>query len=188
VINFWKLSYEAVKKQRDQLKQETEKLCERNKELEKRCNQKVRRYLRGGLQQRRIVDLESKYNAMKTQRDSLIDDIAVIRANNERLERENEKLRNESIKNYKLWEESEEQERYFVKEFNKYHNLYTTLTNHIRDIRSDMMKLYENYEEQKSINKDVGIHKILEGSQISLSIMLDELGRIYELERADDER
>lgn len=84
MINFWKLSYEAVKKQRDQLKQETEKLCERNKELEKRCNQKVRRYLRGGLQQRRIVDLESKYNAMKTQRDTLIDDLAVVRANSER--------------------------------------------------------------------------------------------------------
>ncbi|WP_217983369.1 hypothetical protein [Staphylococcus nepalensis] len=34
--------------------------------------------------------MEGKYNAMKTQRDTLIDDIAVLRANNERLERENE--------------------------------------------------------------------------------------------------
>ncbi|MEQ7790736.1 hypothetical protein [Staphylococcus nepalensis] len=46
MINFWKMAYEAVKKQRDDY---------------------------------------------KAQRDTLIDDIAVLRANNERLERENEK-------------------------------------------------------------------------------------------------
>lgn len=79
-----------------------------------------------------IAHLKRERDDYKTQRDTLIDDIAVLRANNKRLERENEKLRNESIKNYKLWEESEEQERYFVKEFNKYYNLYTALTNHIR--------------------------------------------------------
>lgn len=145
------MAYEAVKKQRDQLKQETEKLCERNKELEKRCNQKVRRYLRGGLQQRRIVDLESKYNAMKTQRDSLIDDIAVIRANNERLERENEKLRKA---NSDGWKEKD-------KVINNLHYLYTTLTNHIRDMKFASPYSY-NY-----------IHLV---------------NFIKELERADDER
>lgn len=68
------------------------------------------------------------YKEVKEQRDQ-------YKKECERLERENEKLRNESIKNYKLWEESEEQERYFVKEFNKYYNLYTSLTNHIRDMK-----------------------------------------------------
>ncbi|WP_336877608.1 hypothetical protein [Staphylococcus nepalensis] len=77
----------------------------------------------------------NELNQYKQAYQHCVDDLIVLRANNERLERENEKLRNESIKNYKLWEESEEQERYFVKEFNKYYNLYTTLTDHIRDMR-----------------------------------------------------
>ncbi|AWI44820.1 hypothetical protein BJG88_08745 [Staphylococcus nepalensis] len=105
--------------------------------------------------------LTFKYNKIKSERDTLIDDIAVLKVNISRLERENEKLRNESIKNYKLWEESEEQERYFVKEFNKYHNLYTTLTNHIRDMKFASPYSY-NY-----------IHLV---------------NFIKELERADDER
>ena len=51
--------------------------------------------------------MEGKYRDMKTQRDTLIDDIAVLRANNERLERENEqyiKLLKEfnNLINYKL--------------------------------------------------------------------------------------
>lgn len=82
--------YKAIK-QRDQYKAENEKLRERNKKLEKRCNQKVRRYLRGGLQQMKIEDLESKYDGMKTERNSLIDDLSWYKAKVSRLERENEK-------------------------------------------------------------------------------------------------
>lgn len=82
---------EAVKHIR-KLEQENEKLRERNKELEKRCNQKLRRYLRGGLQQRRIVDLESKYNDMKAERDTLIDDLPWYKAKVSRLEENNDRL------------------------------------------------------------------------------------------------
>ncbi|MFC1256506.1 MULTISPECIES: hypothetical protein [Staphylococcus] len=42
-------------------------------------------------QQQFISDLTKERDDYKTQRDTLIDDIAVLRANNERLERENEK-------------------------------------------------------------------------------------------------
>ncbi|MDK9870281.1 hypothetical protein, partial [Staphylococcus equorum] len=70
------MSYRQAVKHIRKLEQENEKLRERNKKLEKRCNQKLRRYLRGGLQQRRIVDLESKYNDMKAERDTLIDDLS----------------------------------------------------------------------------------------------------------------
>jgi len=38
-----------------------------------------------------LKNVEHQRNQFKTQRDTLIDDIAVLRANNERLERENEK-------------------------------------------------------------------------------------------------
>ena len=86
--------YWDMKKQRDQYKSENEKLRERNKKLEKRFNQKVRRNVRGGLQQMKIEDLESKCDGMKTeneqlkaQRDTLTDDIAVLKAKVSRLER-----------------------------------------------------------------------------------------------------
>ncbi|MCY1039631.1 hypothetical protein OWI77_12555 [Staphylococcus nepalensis] len=93
MINFWKMTYEAVKKQRDQYKAE---------------------------------------------RDTLIDDIAVLRANNERLERENKDLKHknkalriQSNTYFDEWQESEKQRNEFV----SYVNLYTTLTNHIRDMK-----------------------------------------------------
>ena len=57
--------YWDMEKQRDQYKSENEKLRERNKKLEKRCNQKVRRNVRGGLQQMKIEDLESKNEQLK---------------------------------------------------------------------------------------------------------------------------
>ncbi|MEY8603558.1 hypothetical protein AALK46_07510 [Staphylococcus nepalensis] len=69
--------------------------------------------------------MEGKYRDMKTQRDTLIDDIAVLRANDERLERENEKLRKA---NSDGWKEKD-------KVINNLHYLYTTLTNHIRDMK-----------------------------------------------------
>ncbi|MBO1214105.1 hypothetical protein J3T78_02445 [Staphylococcus nepalensis] len=58
-------------------------------------------------QQQFISDLIKQRDDYKTQRDTLIDDIAVLRANNERLERENEnyiKLLKEfnNLINYKL--------------------------------------------------------------------------------------
>lgn len=81
--------YWDIEKQRDQFKAENEKLRERNKKLEKRCNQKVKRYLRGGLQQMKIEELESKYDGMKTERDTLIDDLSWYKAKVSRLEREN---------------------------------------------------------------------------------------------------
>lgn len=84
------MTYRQAVKHIRKLEQENEKLRERNKELEKRCNQKLRRYLRGGLQQRRIVDLESKYNDMKAERDTLIDDLPWYKAKVSRLEREKE--------------------------------------------------------------------------------------------------
>ena len=102
--------YWDMKKQCDQYKSENEKLRERNKKLEKRFNQKVRRNVRGGLQQMKIEDLESKCDGMKTeneqlkaQRDTLTDDIAVLKAKVSRLERENRKLRVKSDSFFESW-------------------------------------------------------------------------------------
>lgn len=181
-------------------------------------------------QQQFISDLIKQRDDCKTQRDSLIDDIAVLRANNERLERELEiinkhenglvstiKLKDELLKESgeKIAELERENEKLKTTnenlnnrvcnlnltaqiehddlmscdgEVRYWKDKYTTLTDHIRDMRSDMLKTYENYEVQKHINKDEGIHKILEGAQISLAVVLDELSKIDELERADDER
>ena len=87
---------EALEYTRDEVKKfkaENEKLRERNKKLEKRCNQKVRRNVRGGLQQMKIEDLESKCDGMKTEneqykaeRDTLIDDLSWYKAKVSRLE------------------------------------------------------------------------------------------------------
>ncbi|MDN6414822.1 hypothetical protein OXR01_13075 [Staphylococcus gallinarum] len=41
-----------------------------------------------------LYETRIENNKIKAERDTLIDDIAVLRANNKRLERENEKLRN----------------------------------------------------------------------------------------------
>ena len=97
VLNAQQQFVNKLIKQRDQYKAENEKLRERNKKLEKRNNQKVRRYLRGGLQQMRIEDLESKCDGMKTEneqykaeRDTLIDDLSWYKAKVSRLERQND--------------------------------------------------------------------------------------------------
>ena len=89
VLNAQQQFVNKLIKQRDQYKEENEKLRERNKKLEKRNNQKVRRYLRGGLQQMRIEDLENKYNGMIAERNNLIDDLSWYKAKVSRLEREN---------------------------------------------------------------------------------------------------
>lgn len=91
VLNAQQQFVNKLIKQRDQYKAENEKLRERNKKLEKRNNQKVRRYLRGGLQQMRIEDLENKYNGMIAERNNLIDDLSWYKAKVSRLERENER-------------------------------------------------------------------------------------------------
>lgn len=95
VLNAQQQFVNKLIKQRDQYKAENEKLRERNKKLEKRCNQKVRRNVRGGLQQMKIEDLESKCDGMKTEneqykaeRDTLIDDLSWYKAKVSRLERE----------------------------------------------------------------------------------------------------
>ena len=72
-----------------------------------------------------IAHLKRERDDYKTQRDTLIDDIAVLRANNERLERENKKLRKA---NSDGWKEKD-------RVINNLHYLYTTLTNHIRDMK-----------------------------------------------------
>ncbi|MDW3905606.1 hypothetical protein QI326_10695 [Staphylococcus saprophyticus] len=71
----------------------------------------------------------------KVERDTLIDDIAVLKANNSRLERENRDLKHEnkalriqSNTYFDEWQESEKQRNEFI----SYVNLYTTLTDHIR--------------------------------------------------------
>ena len=97
VLNAQQQFVNKLIKQRDQYKAENEKLRERNKKLEKRCNQKVRRNVRGGLQQMKIEDLESKCDGMKTEneqykaeRDTLIDDLSWYKAKVSRLERQND--------------------------------------------------------------------------------------------------
>lgn len=144
-----------VLRQRDQYKSENEKLRERNKELEKRCNQKLRRYLRGGLQQRRIVDLESKYNDMKAERDTLIDDLKVLREKNERLEREKkrEQAFTEQFKHdlqYTEWEivpafqRQNEQQAALLKDFSKFINyklIISPASDTYKHYRSELDKL-----------------------------------------------
>ncbi|MBU7218827.1 hypothetical protein BUZ08_00220 [Staphylococcus gallinarum] len=82
----------------------------------------------------------------KAERDTLIDDIAVLRANNKRLERENERLfysLNEMTEHDKgmckladrLRKENKAlrlQSNTYFDEWQTVKNLYTTLTNHIR--------------------------------------------------------
>lgn len=72
---------------------------------------------------------------MKSERDTLIDDLAVLKANISRLERENRDLKHEnkalrlqSNTYFDEWQESEKQRNEFI----SYINLYTTLTDHIR--------------------------------------------------------
>ncbi|MBU0437776.1 hypothetical protein [Staphylococcus succinus] len=108
-------------------------------------------------QQRKIVYLENKYNDMKTERDTLIDDLKVLREKNEKL-RKLKDIKEKALKgatyiieNQKATIKRLEQENAQLKEKNerlqkahsdgwkekdkvikKLHYLYTTLTDHIR--------------------------------------------------------
>lgn len=69
--------------------------------------------------------LTFKYNKMKAERDTLIDDIAVLKANISRLERENEKQQELLEKfsgfiNFKLWvSPASDTYKYYRSELNK---------------------------------------------------------------------
>ena len=113
-------------------------------------------------------DMEKQRDQYKSERDTLIDDLAVLKANISRLERENEKLKrenrrkhysaNENNKYYKeLWKRTEE----YRKEVAEITEKYTILTNHIR------LKAENNP---------------------GVSRYLDLVNYIDRLERADDER
>jgi chromosome segregation ATPase len=119
---------EKLQENNEQLVENNDKLNEifsyqenKKKELRKereKLNDKLNQAYEDGYQ------MEGKYRDMKTQRDTLIDDIAVIRANNERLERENEQ-KTKVISLYK-------------KAYEKTHKgwfRYRELTNHIRDMK-----------------------------------------------------
>lgn len=45
-------------------------------------------------------------------------------------------------------------------------------------IKAEMLESYTNYEGQKRINKNIGFHKILEGAQISLAPVLEEMDEL----------
>ncbi|RXS10125.1 hypothetical protein EUA50_06550 [Staphylococcus saprophyticus] len=82
-----------------------------------------------------LKTVEHQRDQYKTERDTLIDDIAVLKANISRLERENRDLKHEnkalriqSNTYFDEWQEAEKQRS----EFNLYVNLYATLTDHIR--------------------------------------------------------
>lgn len=45
-------------------------------------------------------------------------------------------------------------------------------------IKAEMLESYANYEGQKCINKNMGFHKILEGAQISLAPVLEEMDKL----------
>lgn len=103
----WKKATKEVAKERDTLIDDIKKLRERNKQLEENDDQlneifnyqenkkkelrKEREKLKDRLNQAYEdgYKMEGKYRDMKTQRDTLIDDIAVLKANISRLERQN---------------------------------------------------------------------------------------------------
>ncbi|WP_145232953.1 hypothetical protein [Staphylococcus arlettae] len=45
-------------------------------------------------------------------------------------------------------------------------------------IKAEMLESYANYEGQKRINKNMGFHKILEGAQISLAPVLEDMDKL----------
>ena len=47
-----------------------------------------------------------------------------------------------------------------------------------KTLKEEMLESYVNYERQKRINKNVGFHKILEGAQISLAPVLEEMDEL----------
>lgn len=69
-----------------------------------------------------LKNVEHQRDQYKAERDTLIDDLSVLKANISRLERENEKLRKV---NSNGWKQKD-------KVINNLHYLYSTLTNHIR--------------------------------------------------------
>lgn len=76
--------------------------------------------------------VEDKLHDMTKQRNSLIEDIAVLKANISRLERENENLTNR-VRKLNLTAQTEHDELMSSDgEVKHWKNLYTTLTNHIR--------------------------------------------------------
>lgn len=93
-----------------------------------------------------IQTLTKQRNQYKAERDTLIDDIAVLRANNKRLERENDNYHMWSIEaddKIKMLERENEQKTEIISLLNKeserhkdwefeWHKKYNTLTNHIR--------------------------------------------------------
>ncbi|WP_373442546.1 hypothetical protein [Staphylococcus equorum] len=121
---------EAVKHIR-KLEQENEKLRERNKKLEKRCNQKVRRNVRGGLQQMKIEDLESKYNDMKAERDTLIDDLPWYKAKVGRLEDGIKTLERKNVDARTLNWELKGYADMYKEDSDKYKSLLSEISQHI---------------------------------------------------------
>lgn len=83
---------------------------------------------------------KTKFNDMKAERDTLIEDIAVLKANISRLEHENKALRLQSNTYFDEWQQSEKQRNEFI----SYVNLYTTLTNHIR-LKAEMNPTVSRY-------------------------------------------
>lgn len=89
-----------------------------------------------------LLELKKEVDQYKAERDTLIDDISVLRANNERLERENEKLKatnenlNNRVRNLNLNGQIQHDELMSSEgEVRYWKNKYTTLTNHIRDMK-----------------------------------------------------
>lgn len=109
-----------------------------------------------------------KIMQFKTERDTLIDDIAVLRANDKRLERENERLKERNyqllkindrlyLDNYKLQHESKRLTRLT-------HKLTThrTMWDNLKDWRRDMLEIDTN-----------------DTQLISLGLVMDELEKRY---------
>ena len=79
-----------------------------------------------------IYKTRIEYQKIKAERDTLIDDIAVLKANISRLERENENLTNR-VRKLNLTAQTEHDELMSSdSEVRYWKNLYTTLTDHIR--------------------------------------------------------
>ena len=47
-----------------------------------------------------------------------------------------------------------------------------------QELKSEMLESYANYEGQKRINKNMGFYKILEGAQISLAPVLEDMDKL----------
>lgn len=47
-----------------------------------------------------------------------------------------------------------------------------------QELKVEMLESYANYEGQKRINKNMGFYKILEGAQISLAPVLEDMDKL----------